>query len=205
MNKTPQTSPVSLIQTKLPQTQIDDILTTLNNPDLKRASVMGGDLEWTQHLRHRNVDTASCPGNHGYQGMLWYYVMRMNHWNFQYDIDSFDADSIEYLEYGPGQHYTWHTDMIYPIKTQEVPHMGMMQPTREEKVRKISFTLLLNDEYEGGEIQFYFPASRNKAITLPKEKGLLILFDSRVVHRVRPVKKGIRKSMVGWVVGPRWR
>ena len=38
--------------------------------------------------------------------MLWYYVMRMNHWNFQYDIDSFDADSIEYLEYGPGQHYT---------------------------------------------------------------------------------------------------
>ena len=39
----------------------------------------------------------------------------------------------------------------------------------------------------------------------PKQKGTLIVFDSRTKHRVRTVKSGLRKSLVGWVVGPRWK
>ena len=33
----------------------------------------------------------------------------------------------------------------------------------------------------------------------------MILFDSRTQHRVLKVKSGVRKSIVGWTVGPRWR
>ena len=33
----------------------------------------------------------------------------------------------------------------------------------------------------------------------------MVLFDSRTQHRVLPVKKGVRKSIVGWTVGPRWK
>ena len=39
----------------------------------------------------------------------------------------------------------------------------------------------------------------------PKQKGIIAFFDSRTPHRVRKVKSGMRKSLVGWVVGPRWK
>jgi predicted GIY-YIG superfamily endonuclease len=44
-----------------------------------------------------------------------------------------------------------------------------------------------------------------KSYFAPKKKGVLIVFDSRAPHRVRKVTKGVRKSIVGWSVGPRWR
>ena len=40
---------------------------------------------------------------------------------------------------------------------------------------------------------------------VPKTRGTVIVFDSRTPHRVTPVESGIRKSLVGWVVGKRWR
>jgi predicted 2-oxoglutarate/Fe(II)-dependent dioxygenase YbiX len=39
----------------------------------------------------------------------------------------------------------------------------------------------------------------------PRKRGTIILFDSRTQHRVLKVKSGVRKSIVGWTVGPRWR
>ena len=45
----------------------------------------------------------------------------------------------------------------------------------------------------------------DKMYQAPKQKGLLVLFDSRARHRVRRVRSGCRKSLVGWVLGPRWR
>ena len=39
----------------------------------------------------------------------------------------------------------------------------------------------------------------------PRQRGCIILFDSRTPHRVLKVTKGTRRSIVGWVVGKRWR
>ena len=74
-----------------------------------------------------------------------------------------------------------------------------------EVCRKLSFSLILSDpsEYEGG--QFQIMSYNNKMYEVPQEKGNLIIFDSQAVHRVRPIKSGVRKSLVGWVIGPRWR
>ena len=44
-----------------------------------------------------------------------------------------------------------------------------------------------------------------KPFFCPKERGTLVLFDSRSKHRVRKVKSGIRKSIVGWVIGNQWK
>ena len=33
------------------------------------------------------------------------------------------------------------------------------------------------------------------------KKGSMIIFPSHIWHRVKPVTKGIRKSLVGWIVG----
>ena len=74
-----------------------------------------------------------------------------------------------------------------------------------EHVRKLSFTLQLShpDEYEGGNIEFK-GLDGDKYIA-PRKRGSIILFDSRINHRVCEIIKGERKSIVGWVLGPRWK
>lgn len=64
--------------------------------------------------------------------------------------------------------------------------------------RKISVSVQLSDEseYEGGELEVIgFKAA-------PKKKGGVIVFPSFLMHRVAPVTKGVRESLVGWVAGP---
>ena len=74
-----------------------------------------------------------------------------------------------------------------------------------EHVRKLSFTLQLSDpdDYEGGNVQLINEANQN--YIAPRQRGTIILFDSRTQHRVLKVTKGTRRSIVGWVVGPRWK
>ena len=76
---------------------------------------------------------------------------------------------------------------------------------RGEYIRKLSFSLQLSDpkDYTGGEVQFL--DNNGKTFFAPKQRGTMIVFDSRTKHRVRKVKSGMRKSLVGWVVGPRWK
>jgi len=69
-------------------------------------------------------------------------------------------------------------------------------------IRKLSIAMQLNNpnEYEGGEFSF-MRASREENI--PKEKGLMVLFPSFLLHRVSPVTSGERQSLVCWVNGNR--
>ena len=46
---------------------------------------------------------------------------------------------------------------------------------------------------------------RGKSYIIPRQRGTIVLFDSRTSHRVLKVTKGTRRSIVGWVVGPRWK
>ena len=57
-------------------------------------------------------------------------------------------------------------------------------------------TIVLNDNYEGGEFEFFLETH------LIKEKtGTVIVFPSYMVHRVNPITKGTRYSLVAWFVG----
>jgi PKHD-type hydroxylase len=66
--------------------------------------------------------------------------------------------------------------------------------------RKISITVQLSDpnDYEGGVLELNVG---NTIVQMPKEKGCAVLFPSYILHRVTPVTKGIRKSLVLWVGG----
>jgi len=48
-------------------------------------------------------------------------------------------------------------------------------------------------------------AEDGKSYIAPRQRGTIILFDSRTQHRVQKVTSGVRKSLVGWTVGPRFR
>ena len=74
-----------------------------------------------------------------------------------------------------------------------------------EMVRKLSFAMQLSDpdDYEGGNVELISEANQN--YIAPRQRGTIILFDSRTQHRGNKVTKGTRRSIVGWVVGPRWK
>ena len=74
-----------------------------------------------------------------------------------------------------------------------------------ELVRKLSFSIQLSspEDYEGGNLQLLDEGGQSYII--PRQRGCIVLFDSDTQHRVLKVTKGTRKSIVGWVVGPRWK
>jgi PKHD-type hydroxylase len=71
----------------------------------------------------------------------------------------------------------------------------------QQHVRKLSFSAGLNDasEYEGGELEFWLGP---EPIQYRLKKGQIIVFPSYLLHRVAPVTKGVRKTLVGWSRGP---
>ncbi len=123
--------------------------------------------------------------------MCYYFITIANKENFNYNIQSFDQNQIQYTTYSEGEFYNWHTDAINPYSNGDI--------------RKLSFTLQLSDpsEYEGGDVQI-MSSSSNELFTVPKERGVIAVFDSSLKHRVLKVKKGNRKSLVGWILGPRF-
>jgi PKHD-type hydroxylase len=72
--------------------------------------------------------------------------------------------------------------------------------------RKLSVSIQLSneDEYEGGELVLYRHSFRDPA-TAPKTRGTVIVFPSYVIHEVTPVTKGLRKSVIAWIIGPRFK
>lgn len=88
-------------------------------------------------------------------------------------------------------HYGWHIDSGETKDPSQMP-------------RKLSIIVQLSDpsEYEGGEVQLLRAINPE---TLPKDKGLTIGFPSHTLHRVLPVTKGTRRSLVAWITGPRFK
>lgn len=107
---------------------------------------------------------------------------------WKFDIHSM-PEAIQYTEYfDDGGHYDWHTD-IGPD---------------ELSIRKISVTIQLSDsdEYEGGEMQFLRGGTPENG---PRGKGVAILFPSYILHRVTPITKGTRRSLVLWLGGSHFK
>ena len=116
-------------------------------------------------------------------------VNNLNQTYFHFD-DVNITEPAQYTEYTEGGFYDWHIDC--PIYDQSEP------------MRKISMTLLLNDpsEFEGGELELMEDKLVSVADTQAKLKqGQAIFFASFLRHRVKPITKGVRKSLVMWFTG----
>ncbi len=160
----------------------------------------------------RNSQNAWIPTQHWVGGFMWHYIMRANRENFLYDLRNIDAESMQYTRYGEGMFYDWHNDSGLATHYKPVSVGNRSEGRQEdfvnenlELVRKLSFALQLSssDDYEGGNVVLLDEAG--KKYIVPRQRGTMVLFDSRTQHRVNKVKSGVRKSIVGWVVGPRWK
>ena len=99
------------------------------------------------------------------------------------------TEPAQYTEYPTGGFYDWHID-------------SDVNCANEPPIRKISMTCLLSpeSEFEGGGLELISDGK----IVRPKQ-GQAIFFASYIRHRVIPISKGIRKSLVMWFGGPSFR
>lgn len=110
---------------------------------------------------------------------------------FNFTLNGYDA--FQYTTYNAEKkgNYGWHMDMNLGSRTDDY------------EPRKLSMTLLLNDDFEGGDFEIALGDQKNPTV-LPSKKGRALLFPSFIHHRVKPVTKGIRRSLVIWCVGPKF-
>lgn len=162
--------------------EIDAIKLIGKHDELERASTFGGS---DPKIRDSFVKFI-FPNSHSNWifARLAQIINGMNDQFFKFDLYGMDQ-GIQFTQYSaPGEHYDWHIDR------------GMLTGTR-----KLSLVVQLSDPstYEGGELELWFGGEPTIA---PKEQGMMILFPSYVMHRVKPVTSGVRNSLVCWISGP---
>ena len=71
------------------------------------------------------------------------------------------------------------------------------------RYRKLSTTLLLNDpsEFDGGTLEFHHHKDKLTVCEELDMQGSLVVFPSFVYHKVNPVTRGVRYSLVTWNCG----
>tara|TARA_B100000131_G_C18120089_1_gene612592 strand:- start:1175 stop:1777 length:603 start_codon:yes stop_codon:yes gene_type:complete len=117
---------------------------------------------------------------------IGHYIQECNTYRYRMDIAGF-GEPLQLTKYPEtGGHYDWHMDI------------GEGRPS----LRKLSFSLILQNAEEGGEMQFN---TAPKIQQLAANPGTLIIFPSYIMHRVAPVTQGERISLVGWVGGDHYR
>jgi PKHD-type hydroxylase len=122
--------------------------------------------------------------------LLFPLSLEANEQLFQFDIDIV-TDPIHYVIYPEdGGHLDWHMDIgAYAVNK-----------------RKLAMTVQLSDssDYDGGDFEIWL-GSKDKFVTVPREKGDVIIFPSFLMHRVKPITRGQRKCLVFWTGGKPFR
>ncbi len=112
---------------------------------------------------------------------------------YNYNLNGYkDFQYTEYYAEENGK-YDWHMDMIHG-------------PNNMNTTRKLSIVFCLsepNKDFTGGEFQIN-TGNAEECETVKMKKGRMIFFPSYLIHRVKPVTQGIRKTIVIWVTGPKF-
>ena len=112
----------------------------------------------------------------------------MNGMHWRFDINGFHEDLQYTVYHDDNSFYRWHVDNMM---------MSDMPP------RKLSISVQLTDpeEYDGGELK----VNDGEIHTIANDRGLVTIFPSYILHRVTPVTRGTRRSLVVWANGPGFR
>lgn len=165
------------------------------------------ELEWINNLQalypfqeakvigdNNNIRKSEIKWMHSDDKSFWVYekisqfVEEANNKLWKFNLHSI-IDSIQYTEYYEGGgHYGWHID----VGPGSINH------------RKVSCTIQLSDpdEYEGGDFEVWAGGDFK---TIERKQGCAILFPSFLMHRITPVTKGTRRSLVLWVGGEHYK
>jgi PKHD-type hydroxylase len=118
-------------------------------------------------------------------------IAEVNSRYFHFDLTGF-YEPIQLAVYNAEDngHYDWHIDMY---------------TSNNNAPRKLSMVLMLSDpsEFEGGDL--LLKSERDNPSKLEMSQGRAWFFPSYMLHKVTPVTKGVRKTLVLWVGGPQFK
>jgi len=147
------------------------------------------DEEFVQNTDYRNC-MLYTPPMENQDSWLWvgekiseeiYKFNATNGWKF--DLVGM-AERPMMMEYNsPNGKYDWHIDL---------------GPGKVPSTRKLAFSVILNDDFEGGNLQFM---TGRDPMTAEQKIGTMIFFPTYFCHRVTLITKGTRYAIVGWVHG----
>ena len=190
-------------QEGLSKEEVDQVIKLASELPIERATTLGDDGELMEQNDPNGARSSMVKWIPQSDDWNWLYVRMMElakeandeTWNF--DLISAD-ENIQYTEYYANEngHYDWHQDV---------------GPGDLASKRKVSITLQLSEdeEYAGGDLEITGGGSGNGVFetshVCPRGKGITVIFPSYMMHRVTPVTKGTRRSLVLWVGGSHYR
>ena len=190
-------------QEGLSKEEVNQVIKLASELPIERATTLGDDGELMEQNDPNGARSSMVKWIPQSDDWNWLYVRMMElakeandeTWNF--DLISAD-ENIQYTEYYANEngHYDWHQDV---------------GPGDLASKRKVSITLQLSEdeEYVGGDLEITGGGSGNGVFetshVCPRGKGITVIFPSYMMHRVTPVTKGTRRSLVLWVGGSHYR
>ena len=160
----------------------DNLINEYSKKETPKEGPMIGSGEGIIDLNIRNTQRVILPQDAGIGASLTAFGLNSNHHIWKYDITH--SNQTEFLIYEPSGKYETHVDTFHQ---------------HSFETRKLTVLAFLNDGFEGGK--FYIQNSNNRMYP-PQEKGTLLVFPSYMPHGVEPITKGVRYSVVTWMVGP---
>jgi hypothetical protein len=134
----------------------------------------------------RDVNKINLPSYRGIGATLAGIGLDANRQAWNFDITH--VNQTDYLKYDKNGHYKEHIDTFFLKK--------------EIECRKLTVLAFLNDNFEGGKL---FIKTGHEKIYPPQNAGSVLVFPSFFLHGVEPVISGTRRSIVTWLIGPKFK
>jgi len=119
-------------------------------------------------------------------------VLRLNAEHFHAELSGLSTMQYAVYRESDSGYFDWHSD--YGRERND--------PGREPRKLTLSLQLSDGDSYEGCDLEARAVWHMDAA---PRERGTLVAFRATVLHRVTPITRGVRKSLVIWATGPEYR
>ena len=175
----------------LPWNVLSNLIRFANNSKFIETKIGGGDVSRTDFNVRKTYTlplsnlSMSISNVHWHNLLCFYFKNGLGLYQKDCGISEnlTNINNIEILKYENSGFYTWHTDHFA-----EIP-------------RTMSCILLLNNDYEGGNLCFRNPDGSGEW-EVDVKPNRLIIWPSNFLypHTVKPVTKGKRYSVVAWAL-----
>ncbi len=180
-------SPIWIFEKELPSQICDYIIKVADRNEYSRGTA-GDDTLADRMKRDTDVQFSE---ERWLNGIFFSYALRANGANWNYDMSTVDHECMQVCKYNEGQFYKEHTD-----------YCGIRGRCDHTRKLSVSTQISKEEDYQGGELELDLkPVGGEGWWTAPKSRGTIVVFDSRILHRVNPVTSGLRYSVQKWVHG----
>ena len=170
------------------EAQLDRLERDCDALDLEQAQLTGSDgirstqVAWV----HRTPQTEDL-----YRRMEAT-VLEINSHVFRFDLSGLTPMQFAVYRQSEDGYFDWHNDY------------GRYRGDPGAEPRKITMSLQLSEgtAYDGCDLEI---RASHPLDVAPRERGTLVAFRANALHRVTPITRGVRKSLVIWAAGPEFR